>query len=361
MLRKIRPIVRGAPPATPRHAAAPSLALAPLALVTAVALVLVIPSALEGAQSASGARSAGEPEPAAGRYTAETAPIIADDIGRFWEAFDLLASARTRDDSIAVLQERYLDPGTPGLADFVRARITGAEQLLATIAAHPRAYASFRGPTLEAARFEPRIREIFRAWAELHPGARFPEVYLVIGRMTSGGTTSPSRILVGAEMYGRTDATPLEELGEWHRQVLAPVERIPVIVAHELIHTQQRYAPDSTLLARVLTEGIADFLAERIAGAHLNPHVHAWAVPRRAELWRDFQQVMGGTDNAGWLYGRRREGEPNDLGYWIGYEIAAAYYERVADPERAVREMLTIRDFPAFLRASGYGASVSPP
>lgn len=289
-------------------------------------------------------------------YTAEDAPIVADDIERFWEAFDLLASARTREDSIAVLQERYLDPGTPGLADFTRARITGAEELLETIAAHPRYYASIREPTLEAARFAPRIRETFREWTRLYPEATFPEVYLVIGRMTSGGTTSPSRILIGAEMYGRTDSMPMEELGDWHRQVLAPVANVPVIVAHELIHTQQRYAPDRTLLARALGEGIADFLGERISGDHINRHVHAWAAPREAELWRDFQEVMHGEDAAGWIYGRRREGEPADLGYWIGYEIAAAYFERVADPPRAVRELLTIRDFPAFLEASGYDA-----
>ena len=45
---------------------------------------------------------------------------------------------------------------------------------------------------------------------------------------------------------------------------------------------------------------------------------------------------------------------PGDLGYWMGYLIAKAYYERARDKAKAIREILTIRDFDRFLEASGY-------
>jgi uncharacterized protein YjaZ len=156
-------------------------------------------------------------------------------------------------------------------------------------------------------------------------------------------------------MYGRTSNTPEAELDDWLRDVLKPVDGLPAIVAHELIHTQQRYAEDHSLLAACIKEGIGDFLGEMISGQNINAHVHEWAAPREEELWEDFQTVMMGTDRDGWLYARRAEDEPNDLGYWMGYRIAEAYYNHTDDHSAAIRDMLTIQDFPAFLEQSGYG------
>lgn len=287
------------------------------------------------------------------RYTAETAPIETADIGRFWEAWDRLPAARSYQDTLQTLFQGYYLPGTEGLYDFVRSRIGSVIQLVDQIRSHPRYYASIRTPTLEIRGFEPAIRQALRKWAILSPDARFPGVYFLIGRMTSGGTTAQDRILIGAEMYGRTPETPMEELGDWHRQVLAPNVNLPVIVAHELIHTQQATVADRRLLARVIVEGSADFLGELISGGNINSHVHQWAEPRATQLWRDFQRVMQGNDNAGWLYTRRADGEPNDLGYWMGYRITKAYYDRARDEAQAIQDILHIQDFDAFLAASG--------
>ena len=126
-----------------------------------------------------------------------------------------------------------------------------------------------------------------------------------------------------------------------------------MIVAHELFHTQQQYARDRRLLALALGEGVPDFLTELLTGRHINEHVHAWAEPRAHDLWMDFQMEMHEEGNRGWLYARRAPEEPNDLGYWIGYRIARAYYERASDKTQALRDLLTISDFDAVLAASG--------
>jgi uncharacterized protein YjaZ len=82
--------------------------------------------------------------------------------------------------------------------------------------------------------------------------------------------------------------------------------------------------------------------------------VHAWADPRAAELWAEFRERMHGTDMAGWLYGGNDATErPADLGYWMGYRIAHAYYARTADKRQAIHDILNITDFDAFLAASG--------
>ena len=49
-------------------------------------------------------------------------------------------------------------------------------------------------------------------------------------------------------------------------------------------------------------------------------------------------------------------GRPADLGYYIGYHIKKAYYDRAPDKARAIREILHIADARQFLARSGYGA-----
>ncbi len=287
-------------------------------------------------------------------YSAESAPIVTEDVTRFWTAYDQLARAATYQDSLRALFEHYYLPGSPGLHDFIRSRIGSVIDLMDVIKEQRGYVASMRESTLRVREFEPQIRSMLRRWSDLLPDAQFPEIYFLIGRMSSGGTTSPSRILIGTEMYGRTPEAPMSELRPWLQQVLRPIEDVPSIVAHELIHTQQHYRRDSRLLAQVLTEGIADFLGEMLSGGNINAHVYEWADPRAPELWADFQKVMLGTERAGWLYSNRGEGEPNDLGYWMGYQIAKAYYQRAEDKQQAIRDMLSIQDAEAFLETSGY-------
>ena len=63
---------------------------------------------------------------------------------------------------------------------------------------------------------------------------------------------------------------------------------------------------------------------------------------------------MGAGDRSGWLYGGQPEGRPADIGYFIGYRIAQAYYDKSEDKQAAVREILQVNEFRAFLVESGY-------
>ncbi|QSQ24360.1 hypothetical protein JY651_05185 [Pyxidicoccus parkwayensis] len=277
---------------------------------------------------------------------------MTEDIERFWEAFD----AAGPDVRPEAFQERYLARASPGLRDFIRLRIGSADKLAETVRGHHGYYASVRASTLRVRELEPQIREAFARLRALYPEATFPDVYFTVGRLNSGGTTSERGLLIGVEMYGLTDDAPRGELNAWLSAVLRPVEELPHLVAHELIHFQQ--PPDHermNLLEQSLREGSADFLAELISGRDINEHVHAWAEPREAELWREFRERMHSEDVRGWLYdGDASSGRPADLGYWMGYKIARAYYERAADKRQAVHDILTATDADAFLAASGY-------
>lgn len=290
----------------------------------------------------------------------ESARLVTEDMPRFWTAWDAAAQVEGAEARAAVFQQHYLDPGSAGLDAFTRLRIKNADWLVAAVDKHPRYYASLRGRMDQLEARKPEIRGMLTRMEALYPEAVFPDVYFLIGRMSSGGTVDRVGLLIGVEMFGRGDGVPLEELGDWHRAVVGEFDKLPVIVAHEWVHFQQDSQIDGqpTLLQAAIGEGVADFIAELGVGRHINPHVHAWAEPRAAELWDEFRGRMHGTDYSGWLYeGQAADTErPADLGYWMGYRIARAYYTRAGDKTAAIRDMLDIEDFDAFLQASGVAA-----
>lgn len=303
---------------------------------------------LLAAAPAASAETAGDPE---------KARIVSEDVDRFWAAWDRAAGKNDRQRAQAFFEE-YYQPGSPGLRDFIELRIGSVYQLLEAIDGHPRYYESLRRHTARAGELAEPAREAFRKLEALYPDAEFPDVYLVVGRLSSGGTTSDRGLLIGLEMHGMDPDTPTEELNDWLRTVLRPMDALPHIIAHELIHFQQAESESETLLAAAIREGSADFVAELISGRHINHHVHEWADPRERELWLAFRERMLGTDFSGWLYGGDQPGgRPADLGYWVGYKITAAYYQRAEDKRRAVADILNVRDSEAFLAASGYDSA----
>ena len=301
---------------------------------------------------------------AAQHHDADSAMIVATDIAHFWDAYDRLPRARTERDTVRTLFDGYYLNASPGLVDFINSRIGSVYTLAAVMSRHPGFYRSIRPATQAAAHAAPGVRRAFSRWKSLYPDAVFPDVYFVIGRMNSGGTTSPDKILIGAEMYGRTAETPDSELDAWHRAVIRGPDSIVPVVAHELIHVNQSPAPrNGNLLSAAIREGSADFLGELISGANTNRRLAAWAEPRERELWDEFRAAMHGTDLSQWLYqgSSAMTDRPADLGYWIGYRITQAYYQRAADKTKAIGDILHIADSDAFLAASGYADRIHAP
>ena len=306
----------------------------------------------------------------------DKAKFVTSDINNFWRAFDLAAKETDREKKIAVYQTEYLDKGSAGLKDFVRLRIKSAKDLVETIEALPKFYASVRPGTLRAAEMEKAMRKSFRKFKKIYPDAVFPDVYFVIGVSNTGGTASENGLLIGAELYGLSANTPRDEFPAWFKNfmpdvkdenelrrlvavaldtALKPVEKIPFVVAHESCHFNQNLGEHKTLLGKSIQEGACDFIAELIAGEPLNPEQKIYGNAHEAELWREFQAEMNGTDLSRWMYnGFKSKDRPGDLGYYMGYKICWAYYNNAKDKKQAVHDVLNVEDFPAFLEKSRF-------
>lgn len=312
----------------------------------------------------------------------DKARLVTSDIDNFWRAFDMASREADRQKRVAIFQAEYLDKGSPGLQDFLRMRIKSAEELTRIVDALPRFYASTRPSTLRVKEMEKGIRASFRKFKRLYPEAVFPDVYFVIGVANTGGTASKNGLLIGAELYGLTPSTPRDEFTELFRKMapsaakdegqfrllvksfldvaLKPVEKVTAVVAHEAIHFNQSYPKLKTLLEQSIQEGAADFLGQMSAGELMTPGRNLYGDRHEAQLWREFQTEMMGTEMKNWLYnGVSSIERPGDLGYYMGYKICEAYYKNARDKRQAVRDILTIKDFPAFLEKSRYAEKFS--
>lgn len=263
----------------------------------------------------------------------DSALFVTEDVDRFWEAYDLF----WQDTAQNPFQEMYLDPGTKGVEGFMNGRITSAENLRWSVINNKDAYDKRRETSLMMKEKEMQSRAAFYAFKYWYPEALFPPVYFVIGVFNSGGTSSGDGLMIGAEMQTQ-------------------VENVPYIVAHELIHFQQNWPNERpTLLHQSIMEGSADFIGELISGEHINTTAFEYGYANEETLCQEFVEIMDGKDYQDWMYGTSgKDDRPNDLGYWIGYQITKAYYDKSDDKKAAIREILRFDDPKDFLAKSGY-------
>jgi uncharacterized protein YjaZ len=134
-------------------------------------------------------------------------------------------------------------------------------------------------------------------------------------------------------------------------------DRFVHVIAHEYVHVQQSQAlgDDShpTVLQASLIEGIAEFTGALISGDVAYSQLRKQVSGRELQIETDFAADEDKTDLSKWIYNGTAD-KPGDLGYWVGYRIAKAYYQHAPDKRRALREILQMTDPKAFLAKSGW-------
>ena len=271
----------------------------------------------------------------------DSATFHTEDIALFWKVFD--ATAPKFD--AKVFQTNYLDAGSAGLKGFINMRIESGSNLSKTIKKNLDYYTAVRESTLSIDTRTEKLRQYFFKLKELYPAAVFTDVYFVIGAKNTGGTTFKGGLIIGAEMFGKETETFKPRIA---------LDHIELIVVHELIHYQQTYASSNTLLAQSIREGTADFICELVTGSHPYTAQHEYGNSHEQALWTEFSQKMNSKDWTPWLYYTKDTSLPKDMGYWMGYKIVKAYYDKADNKSQAIHDILNITDFNDFLAKSGY-------
>lgn len=259
------------------------------------------------------------------------AKFVTSDLPNFWKAFDSVGLSKANP------FDRYIAQGTKGVRGFVPNRILSADSLLSMVKRKRETYEGFRDIEKRIKEKEKETLPYFYALEYWYPDAIYPPVYFVFGRFNSGGTTCEDGLIVGAEK-------------------LTDLDRLPNTVVHESIHFQQKWPSDSpTLLQQCILEGSADFMAELLTGRSANEKAYAYGDKHEDALKKEFLTRMDGEDYQDWLYGTSgKDDRPNDLGYWIGFKIVKAYFDKAIDKHKAVKDILTVKDYHALLKTSAY-------
>lgn len=273
-----------------------------------------------------------------------TATIQTDDA----ERFALLMKQAGGRPTAAQLRREYLQPGTYGIKVFTPGRIMDADHLAAAIVKNPAAYTVAIERCLPWAKeMTADLRSIYLGLHGALPEASLPQIYIVLGAGTSGGTAVPGAQVLGLEVLCRVAPTR-----EAFRKTLRH------FFAHETVHSFQQEAgltvKSGPLATQVLVEGAADFIARLVTGEEPDAARAAWALAREGELWRQFESdvalTSGVAPNAAsasgsaerrafkrWIgnYNSAPPGWPGEVGYSLGMRIWERRYEASSDKRGA--------------------------
>ena len=289
--------------------------------------------------------------PLAAAETVGAAPAAAgsvvqtDDVALFYRIYDAADGKPTA----AQLQRDYLEQGSEGLRLFARLRNITGQRIADAVARDPALYADARRCLAVLPQARARLEKALRDLGGLYGEARFPPVTIAIGRGKPIAIGAPDTgIQVGLEALCDADWLNAD-----------PEDRIVYVLAHEYVHVQQVNAhklsdkPAPTVLEISLLEGIAEFVGELVAGEIAYGRTAAMAAGREQEIETRFAADIDKTELKDWVYNTTPE-QPGDLGYWVGYRIAKAYYRNAPDKRQALREILEMDDARAFLARSGW-------
>jgi hypothetical protein len=310
-----------------------------LALISAIAMLPLAPLRPSAAES-----HASPPTASANLgITVQTS-----DIDRFWAAHDAVRSAADRPTKLAAFQRLYLDPGTPGLQALMAARGYTLEQYVDAIDRYPAFWASIRPLTARAKEAASPLARDLAAFQRLYPELKPASVTYAVGVLRTGGTTKGDMVLVGAEIALADETVDVSELPESMRTRLGAYFKTRPFTnngqnnVHEYVHTQQQDSDDS-LAARVVYEGVAEFVAERVTGHRAPLQLYTYGGAHGEEVRQRFKADMAKTDWSDWLYNSNRNSfGVSDMGYFVGYEIARGFYERASDKAAALRAMIQL-------------------
>ncbi|MBS1565587.1 MAG: hypothetical protein JST39_14455 [Bacteroidetes bacterium] len=299
------------------------------------------------------------------RSQSHNATVVTDDIAHFWQAYDQITATQDTTRQLALLQELFIARATAGQQAMMKARNYTPRSYIEVISRYPRFWQSIRPNMSRAGDYAGRFTVELHKLQSLYPALRPAKIYFTVGAFRSGGTTMDSMVLIGSEISMVDSLTETSEIAQAMPALATfmktdPLRMIVFTNVHEYVHTQQKTTSAGTLLGQCLLEGVAEFMAEKATG--LAPVVPCFQYGRThaGQVRAAFTKQLFNTRYGYWLYNNdKNEFGNRDMGYYAGYALCEAFYNKAKDKRRAIAEMIELdyddqKALAAFIDRSGY-------
>ena len=305
----------------------------------------------------------------------EDLQVIWENSDAFWKAVDASKKADGTYDEV-IFQKTYLAHRTEFLDAYSRSWSGNNDWAYQTYDLIPfyQSYRSFMNRRDGLGRKQ--LVTYMKRLRSYYPSAKFPNVYMSVGKMRQGGTAIAKGIFIGVEMFPKGANPDLSKYPQFkkYESFLKGVQEqsrddIPKVVVHEIMHFQQIFTgalerilsrTTRDLLDSSLIEGAAEFLSFVVMEGESflvqsSSETFRYFKDHEAKLWQAFKKDRQEQKWGNWLYNARTSTDrPSDLGYYIGFHIAKAYWDNMEDKQQAFFDILNWSDADEFLKKSGY-------
>lgn len=295
----------------------------------------------------------------------ENFQISTESLDTFWPYFD---AALADKDHAQQYFAKYIIDGPPAIKDYYIQRYENvANMVKQMIIKSPNLY-QYTHTYFNQDRVSNLKNELTRTMHNLskcYQAAVYPKIYIIPGIVSSNGIQTDIGLFSSAEMFVKTDNTPLTGLNTWQKENIWKIETMAYVLMHELMHFQQSYHDyknKETLLGNVIKEGSCDFMVEITSGSSKKFNDQRYEKitylddPKHLVfILSEFKKEMYSTNLKKWLYnGGGIKDRPEDMGYALGYKICKSYYQRSKNKNAAIYELLNTDSFEKILKGSEY-------
>lgn len=288
------------------------------------------------------------------------------DARNFWEAYDSLPNVS---DSSAWFQHKVINQASPLFRIYIRKWNITAAGYTALVRKFPSFFRSIRAHCLQllGKESEAAIRKKILAFQSRYPNFKEADICVAVGNFSTGGNddvnqNSPS-IYVGLEFHGLPDSADIHEFPAQIQDYLSRSNFLRTVI-HELVHVQQKTHGKRTLSAlshqtlggRILSEGIAEYIAISICPEGKMGNFHVYGTAHEAELKQKLKTEFQGRDYKDWFGGNDAWfiHHPRDLGYFMGASIAKSYAAHCNNPSFAWKSLIEVKNRNRILKKSRY-------
>jgi len=242
------------------------------------------------------------------------------------------------------LKEFYLGKASIAMDEKVmRSFVQKLNKFTKTVKTDYQTYKSVENVLDKLVQEEMQLRLALENWKKLNPNALLPDVYFAVGQQNLAEAFSHGNLVINL---------PGLSPNSINSHALDDVNLYPQVL-RSIIGTQFYGCHSETAennLAKAIKEGSKDFLVELISGENPNAEILAYAAPRKDEILSLFQEQMYSDNVTSWYLPSERKSE--QLARWVGYQVAADYYQEATDKSLAIQTILKIKNYDCFYKSN---------